>query len=55
MIYMVFGGVAQLGERLNGIQKAKGSSPSVSTKILSADRPKPAYNKEKRRMTVQTV
>lgn len=26
-----YGGVAQLGERLNGIQKVNGSIPSVST------------------------
>ena len=28
------GGVAQLGERLNGIQEVNGSIPSVSTKVL---------------------
>ena len=28
-----FGGVAQLGERLNGIQEVIGSIPTVSTKI----------------------
>ena len=29
-----YGGVAQLGERLNGIQEVNGSIPSVSTKRL---------------------
>ena len=29
----VFGGVAQLGERLNGIQEVNGSIPSVSTTL----------------------
>ena len=29
------GGVAQLGERLNGIQKVRGSSPLVSIVIIS--------------------
>ena len=28
----VYGGVAQLGERLNGIQEVMGSIPTVSTK-----------------------
>ncbi len=28
----IFGGVAQLGERLNGIQEVIGSIPTVSTK-----------------------
>ncbi len=32
------GGVAQLGARLNGIQKARGSSPLIST-ILQDSRP----------------
>ena len=31
-MFLVLGGVAQLGERLNGIQEVKGSIPSVSTK-----------------------
>ena len=31
IIYYCFGGVAQLGERLNGIQEVNGSIPSVST------------------------
>ena len=26
-----YGGIAQLGERLNGIQEVMGSSPTVST------------------------
>ena len=27
------GGIAQLGERLNGIQEVRGSTPLISTKI----------------------
>ena len=30
-----FGGIAQLGERLNGIQEVSGSIPLISTKIGS--------------------
>ena len=29
------GGVAQLGERLNGIQEVRGSTPLISTKYVS--------------------
>ena len=29
---MTFGGIAQLGERLNGIQEVSGSIPLISTK-----------------------
>ena len=32
IILHFYGGVAQLGERLNGIQEVNGSIPSVSTK-----------------------
>ena len=28
----IFGGIAQLGERLNGIQEVSGSIPLISTK-----------------------
>ena len=28
----IFGGIAQLGERLNGIQEVRGSTPLISTK-----------------------
>ena len=35
IIYYCFGGVAQLGERLNGIQEVNGSIPSVSTIIIN--------------------
>ena len=28
---MLFGGIAQLGERLNGIQEVRGSNPLIST------------------------
>ena len=31
-----FGGIAQLGERLNGIQEVRGSTPLISTKILGS-------------------
>ena len=34
IIYYCFGGVAQLGERLNGIQEVNGSIPSVSTILI---------------------
>jgi hypothetical protein len=30
--YVIFGGIAQLGERLNGIQEVSGSIPLISTK-----------------------
>ena len=30
----IFGGIAQLGERLNGIQEVSGSIPLISTKNL---------------------
>ena len=33
------GGIAQLGERLNGIQKVSGSIPLTSTKMKTADWP----------------
>ena len=29
---LIFGGIAQLGERLNGIQEVSGSIPLISTK-----------------------
>ena len=29
---MIYGGVAHLGERLNGIQEVRGSIPLISTK-----------------------
>ncbi len=32
----VFGGIAQLGERLTGSQEVMGSSPTISTKSLKA-------------------
>ena len=32
-----FGGIAQLGERLNGIQEVRGSTPLISTKAKSLD------------------
>ncbi len=32
MLYPLHGGIAQLGERLNGIQKVSGSIPLISTK-----------------------
>ena len=31
LLYQLYGGVAQLGERLNGIQEVMGSIPTVST------------------------
>ena len=31
LIYIRFGGVAQLVERLNGIQEVRGSTPLIST------------------------
>ena len=31
MVYMLVGGIAQLGERLNGIQEVAGSIPTTST------------------------
>ena len=31
---LLFGGIAQLGERLNGIQEVSGSIPLISTKHL---------------------
>ena len=34
----VFGGIAQLGERLNGIQEVSGSIPLISTKERAKDR-----------------
>ena len=34
IILHFYGGVAQLGERLNGIQEVNGSIPSVSTKKI---------------------
>jgi hypothetical protein len=30
--FILYGGIAQLGERLNGIQEASGSIPLISTK-----------------------
>ena len=30
----IFGGIAQLGERLHGMQEVSGSIPLISTKIL---------------------
>ena len=38
--YGFTGGLAQLGERLNGIQKVKGSNPLSSTIILIINLPK---------------
>ena len=32
-VLVVFWGIAQLGERLNGIQEVSGSIPLISTKI----------------------
>jgi hypothetical protein len=32
MLFSVHGGIAQLGERLNGIQEVRGSTPLISTK-----------------------
>ena len=32
---LIFGGIAQLGERLNGIQEVSGSIPLISTKKKS--------------------
>ena len=32
MIHLACGGIAQLGERLNGIQEVSGSIPLISTK-----------------------
>ncbi len=32
---MLYGGIAQLGERLNGIQEVRGSTPLISTSIGS--------------------
>ena len=32
--FYCYGGIAQLGERLNGIQEVSGSIPLVSTKIV---------------------
>lgn len=36
-ILKIFGGVAQLVERLNGIQEARGSTPLISTKKIATD------------------
>ena len=30
---LIYGGIAQLGERLNGIQEVSGSLPLISTKV----------------------
>ena len=30
---ILYGGIAQLGERLNGIQEARGSSPLISSRL----------------------
>src|SRR5437016_11517526 len=35
------GAIAQLGERLNGIQKVRGSNPLSSTTSLNAEQPDP--------------
>ena len=39
---MLYGGIAQLGERLNGIQEVRGSTPLISTStesgLLSVDK-----------------
>ena len=37
MVTQYCGGIAQLGERLNGIQEVSGSIPLTSTKIISRD------------------
>ena len=34
-----FGGIAQLGERLNGIQEVSGSIPLVSTNLIASRTP----------------
>ena len=34
-----YGGIAQLGERLNGIQEVSGSIPLISTKNNDSHRP----------------
>ncbi len=41
-----YGGVAQLGERLNGIQEVMGSIPTISTRIKKKN--KKPFSKEKR-------
>ena len=33
-LYQVIGDIAQLGERLNGIQEVSGSTPLISTLII---------------------
>ena len=35
MLVLSLGGIAQLGERLNGIQKVSGSIPLISTNIFN--------------------
>ena len=34
---MSFGAIAQLGERLNGIQEVRGSNPLSSTKMIKPE------------------
>ena len=36
IIPLVHGGIAQLGERLNGIQEVSGSIPLISTRTIGA-------------------
>lgn len=38
MLSVMHGGIAQLGERLNGIQEVSGSIPLISTTLETAQR-----------------
>ena len=40
---MLLGGIAQLGERLNGIQEVSGSIPLISTKKVTGNIPFPVF------------
>jgi hypothetical protein len=37
-LYIIIGDIAQLGERLNGIQEVRGSSPLISTRLKARRR-----------------
>ncbi len=42
IIYILFGGIAQLGERLHGMQEVSGSIPLISTKTMLLDPTSPS-------------
>ena len=39
----IHGGIAQLGERLNGIQEVSGSIPPISTRMFRKERLRPVF------------